>query len=241
MLIPHAIPGAIPHMITGAIIGVTGREPIGRDEARDLARRELDKPIYHRDEPSLIERGLQKLNDWLNELFNTVSDPSRGGRGGGWFAWVVIIALLVAVIVAVAWWVRVRRNTKSASSALLDDSPSTAREHRSTADRHAAAGEWAAAIRERLRAIARDLEERAILDPRPGRTADELATEAAQALPDLAAELQAGVLIFDDVWYGDRPGTREGYERLTLLEQRVRKARPRPLQPGELTSQGAPT
>jgi uncharacterized protein DUF4129 len=208
-------------------------EPIGRDEARELARRELEKPIYHRDEPSLFERMLQKINDWLTELFSTASDPSRGGIGGGWLAWVVILVLLVAVIVAVAWWVRIRQNVKSARSALLDDAPSTARAHRSEAERLAAAGRWATAIRERLRAVARDLEERAILDPRPGRTADELAAEAGPALPDLADELRAGVLIFDDVWYGDRPATPEGYAHLTRLEERVRKARPRPLRADE--------
>jgi hypothetical protein len=218
-------------------------EPIGRDEARELARRELEKPIYHRDEPSLVERMLQKIGDWLDELFNTASDPSRGGTGGGWLAWIVILVLLVAVIVAVAWWVRIRQNTRSARDALLADAPSTARNHRTEAERHAKAGEWAAAIRERLRAIARDLEERAILDPRAARTADELAAEAEQALPDLAEELRAGVLIFDDVWYGDRPATQAGYEQLTRLEERVRKARPRPLRPGELagTSMGMPT
>ncbi|MGH3392784.1 MAG: DUF4129 domain-containing protein [Actinomadura sp.] len=208
-------------------------EPIGRDDARELARRELEKPIYHRDEPSLVERMLQRISEWLGRLSETASDPSRGGSGGGWLAWVVILVLLVAVIVAIAWWVRVRQNVRSARGALLEDAPSTAKAHRSEAERLAAAGEWAAAIRERLRAIARDLEERAILDPRPGRTADELAAEAAPALPDLAAELRTGALIFDDVWYGDRPATREGYDLLTRLEERVRKAQPRPLQADE--------
>jgi hypothetical protein len=223
----------------GVNMGGVGTDPVGRDEARELARRELEKPIYHRDQPSLVERMLRKISDWLNELFNTVSDPTRGGRGGGWLAWIVIIVLLVAVIAVVAWWMRGRQNTRSERGALLADAPSTARDHRTAAERHAAAGEWAAAIRERLRTIARDLEERVILDPRPGRTADELAAEAGEALPDLAEELWAGVLTFDDVWYGDRSGTREGYEQLTRLEERVRKARPRPLQSGEGDLAGA--
>jgi hypothetical protein len=210
------------------------REPIGRDQAHELARRELEKPIYHRDEPSLVERMLRKIGEWLDKLFNTVSDPSRGGSGGGWLAWIVIAVLLAAVIAAVAWWMRGRQNTRSERGALLAGGPSTARDHRTEAERLATAGEWAAAIRERLRAIARDLEERVILDPRPGRTADELAAEAAAALPDLAEELQLGVQIFDDVWYGDRRGTREGYEHLTRLDERVRKARPRPLQSDDL-------
>src|SRR3954452_6676662 len=107
------------------------------------------------------------------------------------------------------------RRAAAARGSLLDDTRSTAEDHRAAAERHAAAGEWPQAIRERLRAIARDLEERAILDPRPGRTADELATEAGAALPDHADELAAGVRVFDDVWYGGRSGDAEGYRQLT--------------------------
>ncbi|MCW2903202.1 MAG: hypothetical protein JWO67_5467 [Streptosporangiaceae bacterium] len=207
--------------------------PIGRDEARELARRELGRPIYHRDEPSLLERLLRKISDWLSELFSTVADPTRGGSRGGWIALVVIVVLLLAVLALVFRVMRGRRNARSGRGSLLAQEPSAARDHRADAERHAAAGEWAHAIRERLRAVARDLEERAIVEPRPGRTADELAEEAAQTLPDLAEALHAGVRVFDDVWYGDRPGTREGYEQLTLLDRLLQTARPRPPHAGE--------
>jgi hypothetical protein len=36
------------------------------------------------------------------------------------------------------------------------------------------------------------------------------------------------VRVFDDVWYGDRPGTREGYERLVMLDELVLGATSRP-------------
>jgi hypothetical protein len=209
-------------------------EPIGRDEARELARRELEKPIYHRDEPSLVERMFQNVGDWLRELFGNVFDPTRGGSGGGWLAIIVILLTLVAVVALVFWAMRGRRNTRSDRSALLAAENSAAGDHRAEAVRLAAEGRWAEAIRERLRAVARDLEERVILEPRPGRTADELAEEAARALPDIAEALRSGVGVFDDVWYGDRPGTREGYDRLTALDELTRAARPRPLEPGEL-------
>ncbi|GAA2084634.1 DUF4129 domain-containing protein [Actinomadura alba] len=209
-------------------------EPIGRDEARELARRELEKPIYHQDEPSLVERMFQNIGDWIKELFNKIFDPTRGGSGGGWLAVVVIILVIVAAVGLVFWAMRGRRNTRSDRSALLAADGSAARDHRAEAVRHAADGRWAEAIRERLRAVARDLEERVILEPRPGRTADELAAEAAQALPDIAEALHSGVGVFDDVWYGDRPGTREGYEQLTVLDELTQAATPRPLEPGEL-------
>jgi hypothetical protein len=214
---------------TGMTAGTALWEPpIGRDEARELARRELDRPIYHRDDPSLLERLLRRLGEWLSELLNSMPGPGRGGSGGGWIALIVIMVLLLAALAFVFWAMRGRRSIGSDRDALLEEVPSTAGDHRADAARHAAEGRWADAIRERLRAVARDLEERAILDPRPGRTADELAAEAAQALPDLAEALEAGVRVFDDVWYGDRPGTREGYERLVMLDELVLGATSRP-------------
>ena len=41
----------------------------------------------------------------------------------------------------------------------------SAAEHRATAEQYAAAGNWAAAIRHRLRAVARHLEESGVLTP----------------------------------------------------------------------------
>ncbi|HEY7485389.1 MAG TPA: DUF4129 domain-containing protein [Streptosporangiaceae bacterium] len=206
-------------------------DPVGRDQARELARRELEKPIYHRDDPSLVQRFLDKVNDWIDSLNRTVSGAGQHDGGSGWIALAVIIGILVLVVIVIMWRLGAVRGSAARKNGLLEDKPKTAKDYRAEAERHAAAGEWAQAIRERLRAIARDLEERVILDPRPGRTADELATEAGAALPDLAEDLTAAVRIFDDVWYGDRPGTPDGYAQLTRLDEHVRSTKPRPLEP----------
>jgi hypothetical protein len=200
--------------------------PVGRDEARELARRELQNPIYHRDEPSLLDRVAQKVGEWFDRLLGYV-DPGHG-RGGGWTGLVILLVLAVLVGAAI-WWRLGTIRGRAGHAPLLDDRPTTARDHRSAAERYAATGDWPNAIRERLRAIARDLEERAILEYRPGRTADELAAEAGAGLPDHADELAAGVQIFDDVWYGGRAGDEDGYRRLTELDERLRAARPTPL------------
>ncbi|MFD0685309.1 DUF4129 domain-containing protein [Actinomadura fibrosa] len=213
--------------------------PIGRDEAREAARRELDKQIYERDTPSWLERTWDRFADWLRDLFSHAGQPNAHGNGGGWMSIAIIIVILVAAIALVVWLMWGRGNLRSRRAPLLEDEPSTALDHREAAERHAAAGEWAEAIRERLRAIARDLEERAVLGPRPGRTADELAAEAGAAVPELADELRAGVLIFDDVWYGDRPGTPDGYGRLRALDERLQAARPKPLESDDLAPAGA--
>jgi hypothetical protein len=202
--------------------------PVDRDQARELARRELQKQIYHRDEPSFLDRLMRRISDWLNSVLDHAPGNHTGGNGS-WTALVVLLLLLVLIAVAVWWRIgNVRRNAAERAG-LLGDTDTTAGDHRTAAERHAAAGEWPEAIRERLRAIARDLEERIIVAPRPGRTADELAAEAGAALPDHADELAAGVRIFDDVWYGGRTGDADGYRQLTELDERLRSARPAPL------------
>ena len=109
--------------------------------------------------------------------------------------------------------------------ALFSGRARTAAEHRAAADAHAAAGEWADAVRERLRAVVRSLEERAVLDQRPGRTADEAAAEAGAALPAVAAELRRAARLFDDVWYGGRAAGPESDAALRAVDEQVRAAR----------------
>ena len=205
-------------------------DPIGRDQAREEARRELEKQIYHRDDPSLVDQLFEKINDWIDSLTRTVTGGGSAGTRGAWIALGVVLGLLILITLAILWRLGAVGRAATRKSALLESESLTAEDHRAVAERHAAAGEWAEAIRECLRAIARDLEERVILEPRPGRTADELAAEAGAALTGLAAELTAAVRIFDDVWYGDRPGTPDGYTRLVRLDEQVRAATPRPLE-----------
>src|SRR5262249_39468221 len=95
-------------------------------------------------------------------------------------------------------------------------------EHRATAEQYAAEGNWSAAIRHRLRAVARQLEESAVLDPVPGRTASELAHDAGRAIPNLATELTRAAEAFNDVTYGERPGTEAGYRMVADLDDRLR-------------------
>ena len=83
----------------------------------------------------------------------------------------------------------------------------SAAEHRADAERAAAAGDWEEAVRQRFRALVRALEERDVLDERPGRTADEAAAEAARSMPASAAELAWAARQFDDVAYGGRHAT----------------------------------
>ena len=76
-----------------------------------------------------------------------------------------------------------------------------------SADDLAAAGRYAEAVRERLRAIVRDLIERQVIDYRVGWTVTELAAAAIAARPVLTAPLRAAGSTFSEIWYALRPAT----------------------------------
>lgn len=76
-----------------------------------------------------------------------------------------------------------------------------------SADELAAQGRFKEAVRERLRAIVRELVERQVIDYRPGWTVTELAAIAGRARPATAAPLAAASEIFSSIWYGQRDAT----------------------------------
>ena len=143
---------------------------------------------------------------------------------GGWFTITVLLILLaVAIVVAVRIARRTMRTNRGGDYALFGAHELSAAEHRATAEQYAAEGNWAAAIRHRLRAVARQLEEDGVLDPVPGRTATELARDAGRAVPDLAAELIRAANAFNDVTYGERPGTEPAYRMIADLDDHLRR------------------
>jgi hypothetical protein len=84
----------------------------------------------------------------------------------------------------------------------------------SLADRFAAEGRFAEAVRERLRAIVRELIDAGLIDNRPGWTVTELATAAGAARPPVRPGLDAASRLFSDIWYGQRPATADDDRRM---------------------------
>ncbi|REH21382.1 protein of unknown function [Streptomyces sp. 2114.2] len=203
----------------------SGDEPpvtIPRDPARDAARRELSKRMYHENDPSWFQRALNAFWDWVEELFSKASTATPGGTLG-----LVVVVVAVLAALGALWW-RLGTPCRGPVSAptLFDDRPRSAADHRAAAQAHAAQGHWNQAVQERMRAVVRALEERALLDIRPGRTADEAATEAGRSLPDHKDRLRAAARDFDDVVYGGRPGSEESYRHLTELDHDLDRSKP---------------
>jgi uncharacterized protein DUF4129 len=76
-----------------------------------------------------------------------------------------------------------------------------------SADDLAAAGRYAEAVRERLRAVVRALIEADVIPHRPGWTVTELVASAGMAQPAIAADLTAATAVFSAIWYGLRLAT----------------------------------
>jgi hypothetical protein len=90
------------------------------------------------------------------------------------------------------------------------------------ADRLAAEGRFAEAVRQRLRDIIRDLVVAGVIAPQPGWTAAELAAVAAAQRPGVAAPLGAATEVFSQIWYGARPAGRAQDDHMRTLTDQVR-------------------
>ncbi len=203
-------------LIVGAIVDAPIN--IGRDEARDLAERELTQPVYADAQPSWWERA----STWAWEQFNELLGKASGAVSG--VGWLVLLALVVAVIIIVIALRTggIERQRKAASTDVFSGHVMTAAEHRDLADRAASEGRWDVAVRESFRSLVRRMEERGILETRAGRTADEAAREAGRQFPALAAELRSSADSFDEVAYGNRPGTADAYRQIRSVEESLR-------------------
>lgn len=210
-------------VVTAAVVGLAADIPVvpDGDTAREWARQELADPIYHRRE-SLFDQARTWLMDLLREMLDSA------GRIDVRAASIVLgSVVVVAVLLILAFNGPVRRARRlRESTRVFEDDARTAAEMRASADAFAAAGRWNEAVLDRFRAILRSLEERAVLEERPGWTADEATAQAAVVLPPCATDLRGASGLFDDVCYGDRAARPEDDAWLSALDRTVQDSRP---------------
>jgi hypothetical protein len=217
--------------VTGAVDTFTGGMlaevpvEVSRQEASRRAAEELSRQAYAEARPGFLERAVQKLAEWIADLV----DGARALSPSGWLAALVLLLLLAGVAVVVRRRIGPLARASGDVQPLFVGGQRSAAEHRRAADAHASDGRWDDAVRERLRAIVTDMEERGLLDARAGRTALEAAHDGGRVLPSCAAELHAGAELFDDVWYGGRAATERSDAALRALDERVRAGRPEPM------------
>ncbi|MFE7529125.1 DUF4129 domain-containing protein [Kitasatospora sp. NPDC057542] len=196
---------------------------VPRDPARDAARDELLDAEYHKHDPSVLQRITDWVYDHIAAALDSISGDGTDGTTG------LILFLIVAVLIGAAVWWRLgapRRAARTVQDVYGTEGPRSADRYRADATGHAAAGRWTEAVREQMRALVRGLEERTLLDTRPGRTADEAAAEAGRALPEHAAALAAAARTFDDIAFGERTADQDAYRLLHELDRTLERTRP---------------
>lgn len=190
------------------------------EDARRAADDILSRPEYREPEPSLVERVLEAIGDFLGEAIAALT----GSGPGGVIATVVVVGLL-----GVAVWFLVRSLGAGRGGAQPGTEPlvqgTTAPDDPATwiaeADRLAAAGNHRSALRCRYQAmIARLLRDGAVEDV-PGRTPRELAAELVVQRPATEDDVGTVTEQFERAWYGGASVTADGYRRFSETAGRV--------------------
>lgn len=199
-------------------------QPVGelsREQARDAAAEELSRQPYAEAQPPVLLRVIGRVLREIGDLLDAAAGAAPGGPLG-LLLLVAVLALAVAVLIVK---VRPGRGRRAGAAIFEPGRALTAAGHRELAEAAAAQGRWADAVRERLRAVVRELEARGVLDPRPGRTADEVAREAGTTVPEIADDLARAARVFGEVWYGGRAADAGGYGVLVEVDRRVTERR----------------
>jgi hypothetical protein len=199
---------------------MTTPPPVTRGGAQHAAARELSRSIYQHSNEPLLARAFHAVERFLDHRLASLLDHAPAGDGGA----LAIIVIIAAVIGLVVWRVGVPRRAQAEGAVLMGSAATKAADHRGLAERAAEHGDWRTAVIERMRAMARELEERGVLEPRAGRTATELAREAATLLPSTAAGLARSAEVFNTVTYGAGTATEEQVAELARADDAIRAA-----------------
>jgi len=206
----------ITHLLSSVPVDPDG--PQGQQWLRD----ELAKPEYEAAKPNWFDRLSAEFFEWLASL-------GGDGDGGPPGAGLLIILVIVAVVVLLAFLIfglpRINRRSRITGTLFGDDDARTAAAMRNAAEDAARNSDYALAIAEMFRAIARGLAERTVLTTSPGTTAHDFAARAGTAFPEQAIALDVAAIAFDEVRYLDRPGSAEQYAAVAALETELRTAK----------------
>lgn len=193
------------------------------DTAREWARDELAKPEYQKGTGT---NWLDRFFTWIIDLIGNIG----GGVGDTFGGWGVVgLVLITAGVIALIVWLVVgplrRSRARRSAEEELGDLTLSAADLLAAAKTAAAAGDWETAVIEAYRALIRSLDEREVIDAKPGMTAFEAALLASEAIPAVASDITADADVFDAVRYGHLEATREHYEHVLATRGAAKAAR----------------
>ena len=200
---------------------MTSPAPITRDGAQHAAHNELSKAIYHRNSDPLPVRAVK----YFGHLIDRALSKATGNVPAGNLGALAVVVIVVVIVCVVIWRVGVPRRSATYGAVLSSSGRVlTATEHRALSTRAAAAADWHTATLEAMRAIARELEERSVLEPRAGRTATELARDAGRLLPAAEGRLNTAASTFNEIAYGGGVARSADLEVMLAADDAVRQS-----------------
>lgn len=199
-------------------------------DARRWAEEELARDVYNPQQSIFTKIG-QWFMSLLEDLFSghaVASNPVAAA---------VIAALIIALIVFLSLnWTRVRRirhaSARAAASHELFDDARSAAELRRDAEAALRAGDLNTAFLEFYRALIRSLDERVLIEDRPGLTAREAAAAATVPFPAFEGTWYWAASVFDAVRYGHTQVRPADVDQLTNFDRQVGATRPRLVEAG---------
>lgn len=191
------------------------------EEARRWAAEELAKPEYREAAPGWLEELWKDFVDWLQSLDGSAADGSTVPSP--------VIGIVIAVVIAAAVIIakpRLNAKVRRAREVFEPDSVLTPADYRQRAETSAAAGKWGDAVVDRFRALVRSAEDRTILDPQPGRTADEVVRELAAPFRAETDRLGKAAGTFDAIRYGNLAADAADYQAMASLDKSLEAMKP---------------
>lgn len=172
------------------------------DEARRTAEEILSRPEYREQQPSLLDRALSAITDFLGSTFAALT----GGGAGS-----VIGLAVTGLVLALALWLLVRavgaswprRSRGDAVGAVQGTSaPDDPARWDAEAERLTAAGDHRGALRCRYQALVAHLARSGALGEPTARTPAEIRDELRGRRPELDPLLDSVTGRFEAAWYG---------------------------------------
>jgi hypothetical protein len=207
------------------MIAVPFQVPVDPDAgpARQWIIAELSKPEYQAAQPTWFDRLSTAFTDWLDGLKLQTDGVTQTP------VLLIVGAIVIAAVIA-AYFVfgtpRLNRRSSSVGALFGDEDIRDAAAMRRAAQDAAQRADYAVAIQELFRAVARGLAERTIVTTDPGTTAVGFSVRAAATFPAFSDRLAAAAAGFDRVRYLGGDGTLGDYRALVELESGLRAARP---------------
>jgi hypothetical protein len=196
------------------------------EHARAQLAHELAKPQYQAARPTWLDLLTAQLQKWFSSLF----DHTGGGLPGGSALITIVIVVVIAAAIVVGFLVfglpRINRRSDATGALFGVEDDRSADALRRAAEQAAAAADFATAIEEGFRAIARGLAERVAVTTFPGTTAHTFASQATQVFPEFRAELSSAADTFDQVRYLGSAGTEPEWLAVRGLDAAIRQAKP---------------